>query len=83
MKNKHKKNKKITKSTSFRGAFFMQKRSVYKGFKQCTIQPCIITIEDSAELQIKKIPNLVKLETRNANVEGKNAITIRDLIKSA
>lgn len=43
----------------------------------------IITIEDSAELQIKKIPNLVKLETRNANVEGKNAITIRDLIKSA
>ena len=43
----------------------------------------IITIEDSAELQITKIPNLVKLETRNANVEGKNAITIRDLIKSA
>lgn len=43
----------------------------------------IITIEDSAELQIKNIPNLVKLETRNANVEGKNAITIRDLIKSA
>lgn len=43
----------------------------------------IITIEDSAELQIKNIPNLVKLETRNANVEGKNEITIRDLIKSA
>ena len=43
----------------------------------------IITIEDSAELQIKNIPNLVKLETRNANVEGKNAISIRDLIKSA
>lgn len=43
----------------------------------------IITIEDSAELQIKNIPNLVKLETRNANVEGKNGISIRDLIKSA
>lgn len=43
----------------------------------------IITIEDSAELQIKNIPNLVRLETRNANSEGKNEITIRDLIKSA
>ena len=43
----------------------------------------IITIEDSAELQITQIPNLVRLETRNANVEGKNAISIRDLIKSA
>lgn len=43
----------------------------------------IITIEDSAELQIKNIPNLVRLEVRNANVEGKNEITIRDLMKSA
>lgn len=43
----------------------------------------IITIEDSAELQIRNIPNLVRLETRNANVEGENAITIRDLIKSS
>lgn len=43
----------------------------------------IITIEDSAELQILGIDNLVKLETRNANVEGCSAITIRDLIKSA
>lgn len=43
----------------------------------------IITIEDSAELQIQSIPNLVRLETRNANVEGRNAISIRDLIKSA
>lgn len=43
----------------------------------------IITIEDSAELQIRGIPNLVRLEVRNANVEGKNAITIRDLMKSA
>lgn len=43
----------------------------------------IITIEDSAELQIRSIDNLVRLECRNANVEGKNAITIRDLIKSS
>ena len=43
----------------------------------------IITIEDSAELQINSIPNLVRLETRNANVEGCAAITIRDLIKSS
>jgi len=43
----------------------------------------IITIEDSAELQIKNIRNLVQLETRNAGADGKRAITIRDLIKSA
>ncbi|WNS42898.1 CpaF family protein [Paenibacillus sp. MMS20-IR301] len=43
----------------------------------------IITIEDSAELQIKNIDNLVRLETRNAGPDGKGAITIRDLIKSA
>ena len=43
----------------------------------------IITIEDSAELQIKTIPNLVRLETRNANAEGKGAVTIRDLIRSS
>ena len=43
----------------------------------------VITIEDSAELQIKGIPNLVKLEVRNANVEGRNGISIRDLIKAS
>ena len=43
----------------------------------------IITIEDSAELQIKKIENLVRLETRNAGADGKGSVTIRDLIKSA
>ena len=43
----------------------------------------IITIEDSAELQIKGISNLVRLETKNANMEGKGEITIRDLIKSS
>lgn len=43
----------------------------------------IITIEDSAELQIQGISNLVKLEARDANLEGKNAVTIRDLIIAA
>lgn len=43
----------------------------------------VITIEDSAELQIQNIDNLVRLEARNANVEGKNQVTIRDLVKSA
>ncbi|NLP34310.1 MAG: CpaF family protein [Clostridiales bacterium] len=43
----------------------------------------IITIEDSAELQIRNIPNLVRLEVRNANTEGLKGITIRDLIKTA
>jgi pilus assembly protein CpaF len=43
----------------------------------------IITIEDSAELQIKNIDNLVRLETRNAGADGSGAITITDLIKSA
>lgn len=43
----------------------------------------IITIEDSAELQITNISNLVSLETRNANVEGRGEITIRKLIKTA
>lgn len=43
----------------------------------------IITIEDSAELQIAGIDNLVSLETRNANASGAGQITIRDLIKSS
>jgi pilus assembly protein CpaF len=43
----------------------------------------IITIEDSAELQIRNIPNLVRMEVRNANTEGLKGITIRDLIKTA
>lgn len=43
----------------------------------------IITIEDSAELQIRNIPNIVQMETRNANVEGCREITIRDLIKTS
>lgn len=43
----------------------------------------IITIEDSAELQIENIDNLVSLETRNANASGAGQITIRDLIKSS
>ena len=43
----------------------------------------VITIEDSAELQIRGIDNLVRLETRNANVEGLKEISIRDLIKAS
>lgn len=43
----------------------------------------VITIEDSAELQIVNIDNLVSLESRNANASGKGLITIRDLIKSS
>ncbi len=43
----------------------------------------IVTIEDSAELQITHIPNLVRLETRGANGEGEGEVTIGDLIKAA
>ena len=43
----------------------------------------VITIEDSAELQLQGLPNLVRLETRNANAEGCQVISIRDLIKAS
>ena len=43
----------------------------------------IITIEDSAELQILGVENLIRMETRNANLDGGKQITIRDLIKSS
>lgn len=43
----------------------------------------IITIEDSAELQIRQVDNLVSLETRNANTEGKGQIAMRDLIRAS
>ncbi|WP_022769370.1 CpaF family protein [Butyrivibrio sp. NC2007] len=43
----------------------------------------LISIEDNAELQILGVPNLVRMEARNANVEGCKPITIRDLIKSS
>ncbi len=43
----------------------------------------LISIEDNAELQILGVPNLVRMEARNANVEGCRPITIRDLIKSS
>ena len=43
----------------------------------------VITIEDSAEIQLQNISNLVRLEAREANEEGENGITIRDLIKSS
>ena len=43
----------------------------------------VITIEDSAELQLQGLPNLVRLETRNGNVEGCREITIRELIRAS
>lgn len=43
----------------------------------------IVTIEDSAELQIRQVPNLVRLETRNANAEGEGAVEISDLIRAS
>lgn len=43
----------------------------------------VITIEDSAELQISQVPNLVRLETRDANTEGKGEITISQLIRAS
>jgi pilus assembly protein CpaF len=43
----------------------------------------VISIEDNAELQIRGVPNLVRMEARNANVEGCRPISIRDLIKSS
>lgn len=43
----------------------------------------VITIEDSAELQLRSLPNLVRLETRNSNVEGCKEITVRELIRSS
>ena len=43
----------------------------------------VITIEDSAELQIDNVDNLVRLETRNANVAGTGEVSIRDLIRSS
>jgi pilus assembly protein CpaF len=43
----------------------------------------VITIEDSAELQLQGLTNLVRLETRNGNVEGCHEITIRELIRAS
>lgn len=43
----------------------------------------VITIEDSAELQIEQVENLVRLEAKDANIEGKNAVKIRDLIRAS
>ena len=43
----------------------------------------VITIEDSAELQITQVPNLVRLETRNANTEGEGAVSMSQLIRAA
>lgn len=55
--------------------------NILSNFIPCTER--VITIEDSAELQIQNVDNLVRLEARNANVEGKNGVSIRDLVRSA
>ncbi len=47
------------------------------------VQERVITIEDSAELQITQVPNLVRLETRNVNTEGEGEITMSQLIRAA
>ena len=51
----------------------------------CEIDPreCIVTIEDSAELRFDTHPNVVRLEARDASIEGTGAVTIRDLVKNA
>ena len=43
----------------------------------------VITIEDSLELKLQGLPNLVRLETRTENLEGTGRISIRDLIRTA
>ena len=43
----------------------------------------VIVIEDSAELQITEIKNIVRLECKNANVQGKGAVVMKDLIKTS
>ena len=43
----------------------------------------IITIEDSAELQIRGLPNLIRLETRNANASGVGRVSTQDLIRTS
>jgi pilus assembly protein CpaF len=55
--------------------------NVLSGFVPETLR--VVCIEDSAELKITHIPNLVRLETRNATAEGGGEITIRDLIRCA
>lgn len=51
--------------------------------EQIPVSQRVVTIEDSAELQMKHIPNLVRLETRVSNGSGTEPITIRDLIRTA
>lgn len=55
--------------------------NVLSGF--IPVEERVITIEDSAELQLQGIHNLVRLETRNSNVEGCEEITMRDLIRTS
>ncbi len=57
---------------------FLNALSAYVGSKER-----VVTVEDAAELKIQQVENLVRLETRPANVEGKGEIPIRELIKTA
>ena len=47
------------------------------------VQERVVVIEDNAELQIRGLPNLVRLEARGKNLEGENEITIRTLVRAA
>lgn len=62
---------------------FLANKPFFKQLKEESVWCCVITIEDSAELRLESIPNLVSLEVRNANVEGEGEISIRDLIRTA
>lgn len=46
-------------------------------------QERIVTVEDAAELKLAQAENIVRLETRPPNMEGKGAVTIRDLVRTA
>lgn len=67
----------------FKMGVFLVNKPFFKQLKEECVLCCVIPIEDSAELQITGIPNLVRLEARNANVEGTGGINIRDLIRTA
>ena len=47
------------------------------------VEERVITIEDSAELQMRSVANLVRLEAREATMEGKLEVSIRDLVKTS
>lgn len=75
---------KMKKNIFISGATSSGKTSLLNALARCIPKTeRIITIEDSAEIQIDNVENYVALEVRTSNVEGKNQITMRDLIKTA